>query len=500
MNDDLLLFLQAWTGGAEVSAAERARLLARLKDDEAFRTACHEEIRLMGMLHAAQNSAPSRPDPQAALAAFGPTPSAQPTDRNPQISFRRLAAIAASIILLIGSGFWWHDSQQVIATVVNDTGAQNLSNGTSIRKGLHRFEAGVVELMTSRGARLTIEAPAEFRFEDAQRLHLTKGRLSAEVPPVAKGFTVITPSGQAVDLGTRFGVDVPATGPAEVHVFEGEVVAKAAGDGHTLSLRDGKAVTMVKGLSVERELRSSAFIHASEMNGLSAGLSAGQRARSEAATASLWRDPSLIALLDFRSGEPQPGVYRTVQGRWPGSRAAEFVDVGDHLRLDVGGDRAWPQLTLAAWVRLDRLGAPYQSLLHTDGWNKGNPGQVHWMITQLTTMRLALYANTLQPGSDELNGYPDSRTSVRPEQGRWLHLATVYDADRKTVRFYLNGQFDKESRQEVAHPARLGKAQVGNWDRQDRKLSGRVDELLLLGRAMPDAEIRALYEAGNPYR
>ncbi|MFZ9992985.1 MAG: hypothetical protein ACO3J6_11370, partial [Opitutales bacterium] len=157
MNDDLLLFLQAWTGGAEVSVAERARLLARLKDDEAFRTACHEEIRLMGMLHAAQNSATPRPDLQAALAAFGPTPSAQPTDRNPQISFRRLTAIAASLILLIGGGFWWHDSQQVIATVVNDTGAQNLSNGTSIRKGLHRFAAGIVELMTSRGARLTIE-------------------------------------------------------------------------------------------------------------------------------------------------------------------------------------------------------------------------------------------------------------------------------------------------------------------------------------------------------
>lgn len=500
MNDDLLLFLQAWTGGAEVSPAERARLLARVRDDEAFRTACNEEIRLLGMLHAAQNPAPAWPDLQAAIAAVGPSASAQPAGRNQPITFRQLAATAASLVLLIGGVLWWHDSQQVIATVVNDAGAENLSNGTSIRKGLHRFEAGVVELMTSQGARLTIEAPAEFRFESAQRLRMTQGRLSAEVPPSAKGFTVITPSGQAVDLGTRFGVDVPAIGPAEIHVFQGEVVAKAAGDGRTLSLRDGKAVTMAKGLSVERELRSSAFIHASEMDGLSAGLSAGQRARSEAATAALWRDPSLIALLDFSSGEPQPGVYRTVQGRWPGSRAAEFVNVGDHLKLDVGGDREWPQLTLAAWVRLDRLGAPYQSLLHTDGWSKGNPGQVHWMVTQLMTMRLALYANTLPPGAEEVNGYPDSRTSVLPEQGRWAHFATVYDAEKKTVRFYLNGRFDKESRQAVAHPARLGKAQVGNWDRQDRKLSGRVDELLLLGRAMTDEEIRVLFAAGNPYR
>ena len=52
----------------------------------------------------------------------------------------------------------------------------------------------------------------------------------------------------------------------------------------------------------------------------------------------------------------------------------------------------------------------------------------------------------------------------------------------------------------MAHPAKLGAAQIGNWDRVDRKLSGRIDELLLLGRALSDIEISALYEAGTPYR
>ena len=42
--------------------------------------------------------------------------------------------------------------------------------------------------------------------------------------------------------------------------------------------------------------------------------------------------------------------------------------------------------------------------------------------------------------------------------------------------------------------------QIGNWNRIDRKLSGRIDELLILGRAMSDAEVSALFEAGNPYR
>jgi hypothetical protein len=34
----------------------------------------------------------------------------------------------------------------------------------------------------------------------------------------------------------------------------------------------------------------------------------------------------------------------------------------------------------------------------------------------------------------------------------------------------------------------------------DRKLSGRLDELVLMGRAMEEREVAALFEAGNPYR
>ncbi len=411
----------------------------------------------------------------------------------------RLAA-AACLALMAAGGWWWHASQRVFATVVNDAGVVELSSGATLGSETHSLKAGSVELVSARGARIVIEAPAEFRFESVQRLRLMKGRLSAEVPPAAKGFTVVTPSGDAVDLGTRFGVDVPLNGAAEIHVFQGEVIAKASGNTNKQSLRGGDAVSMDGGASTARELRSSAFIQPDEMRGLSAGLAAGQRARSEAALAALRNDPALIALLEFESGESQPGVFRMVQGRWPGSRAPEFVNVGDHLKLDVGGDRAWPQLTLAAWVRLDRLGAPYQSLLHTDGWNQDSPGQVHWMVTRHTTMRLALRGNTLAPDADEHEMFPDSRTSVLPEQGRWMHLTTVYDSAAKTVRFYLNGRFDKETHQAIAYPARLGPAQIGNWDRQDRKLSGRVDELLLLGRTMSDAEVRALFEAGNPYR
>ncbi len=487
MNADLTSLTAAYLDGT-IKPPQMQQLNALLLADAAAR---REFAELLNVDSALAALAADWSPPQVAAKPAMPT-------RWLTASPRWLAA-AACISLLLGAWFW-QDTHRAYATVGKAAGVVELADGTKLRGETYDIAAGSISLTTARGARIVIEAPAEFRFESAQRLHMKRGRLAADVPPSAKGFTVITPTGDAVDLGTRFGVDVPSSGSAEVHVFQGEVITKASGAQANQSLRGGDAVSFDQGASTTRELRSSAFIQPDELPGLTAGLAAGQRARSAAALAALKQDPALIALLDFESTEELPGVYRTVQGRWPGSHAPEFVNVGDHLKLDVGGDHDWPQLTLAAWVRIDRLGAPYQSLLHTDGWSKNNLGQVHWIINRDTTMRLALIGNTLAPGSTERQGHPDSRTPVLPEQGRWVHLATVYDSTRGTVRFYLNGEFDKETRLQTAHPARLGPAQIGNWNQQDRKLSGRVDELLLLGRAMSDAELHALHAAGNPYR
>lgn len=415
-----------------------------------------------------------------------------------RVRFRTRTVLALAACLTLGFATWWSlSSTPVSATVVHGIGIVELQPGMKVRQESYHIQTGTVEFITARGAHVVIEAPATFHFESSQKLHLLLGRIAADVPPTAKGFTVITPNGKAVDLGTKFGVDVPAHGTSEIHVFEGEVIAQSAANGKRQSLRDGEAFALQAGIN--REIRSAAFIRPGETASLSAGLAAGQRARAETSLAKLRQDPSLITLLDFEANAPPSGRYQMVQGRWPGSKAPEFVHVGDHMKLNVGAGRSWPQLTLSAWVRLDRLGATYQSLYHTDGWDDDKSGQVHWIINPDTTMRLALKHNTLAPGSDEKQGFPDSRSPVLPEQGRWVHLSVVYNAPAKTVRFYLNGRFDKETKQSIAHPALLGPAQIGNWNAKDRTLSGRVDELILLGRTMTDSEIYALYEAGNPY-
>ncbi|MBB5035890.1 LamG-like jellyroll fold domain-containing protein [Prosthecobacter dejongeii] len=428
-----------------------------------------------------------------------PVPANSAKSLRTPISHLGLAAAAA--LALIITGTWWlHSSRAVHATVARGIGSRVFSEGMQIQSADYKMQAGTVEFITARGAKVVIEAPASFRFENDQRLRLERGRVAADVPPSAKGFTVVTPTGQAVDLGTQFGVDVPQHGQAEIHVFKGEVIAQSTKGGKRQSLKDGQAYSLESGAGAAREIRSAAFIQPDEMPALQAALTSGQRARSDAAMAALRRDPALITLLDFENSKLPPGTFRMTQGRWPGSHAPEFVNVGDHMKLNAGADRSWPRLTLAAWVRLDRLEALYQSLYHTDGWDDDKRGQVHWIIKKDATMRLALKRNTLLPGSSEKEGFPDSATPVLPEKGRWVHLAVTYDADAKRIRFYLNGQLDKECLQATAHPALLGPAQIGNWNSQDRKLSGRVDELILLGRTMTDDEIRALFDAGNPYR
>lgn len=414
------------------------------------------------------------------------------------------STLAACALIFFAISWWWQGAShpgeaEGFATVERGIGVANLTDGMKLRDGTHTLTAGTVELLTGLGAKIIVEAPAEFRFESAQRLHMIRGRLAAEVPPAAKGFTVVTPSGDAIDLGTRFGVDVPEEGAAEIHVFEGEVIARTNGTSEELSLRAGDALTMKQGASSARDLRSSAFIQPDEMGELKAGQEIGQRARSEKVLTKLKNDPAKIAILDFESGHHYAGIFRPVQGRWPGSRAPEFIHPGDHLKLEVGGERTWPELTLAAWVRIDELGAMYQSLLHADGWEGDNFGSVHWMVNDATTMRFAMWGNTLAPGSKETQLYPDSRTPVLADQGRWIHLAVVYDTKKGSVKFYHNGQFDKEAHQTSAHPARLGKIQIGNWNQAERKLSGRVDEFIILGRLMNDVEINELYQAGNPY-
>lgn len=508
MNPDLQSFLHAWTGGADVSDAERQRVLHRFENDPAFRAECLAEIRLLGALKAVQSPSPRWLDLHDALGLSSApavaddlasrvlcevqTEAKKPTGTR-WLSWRPLAAAAA--VAILAAGWFWMSGNVAQVTVST---AVEITSGERLGRGSHEIGSGTVELLTDRGARLVIEAPAQFSFSSSQRLRLDRGRLSADVPPAAHGFTVVTATGEVVDLGTRFGVDADARGGSEVHVFEGEVIAQA---GQRLSLKTGDAAALRTASVMRRDLRDAAFIQPAENASLAEGVRQGRQQQAAEWKDRFAKDAALLTWEDFES-EREQGSFRRVQGRWPGSVALEFVEHGDFAPMNLTAEAR--QFTMLAWVRLDRLPNAMQSIYHGQGYDQ-QLGTVHWLVRQGTGTMLLPVSGTQRLAfdpdkeADKLKTYPGSQHSLSSSVGRWTLMAVTYDSESGTVRFYQDGRLDNEERVNPGVTARFGEARLGNWNRQERVLSGRLDDFVVLSRVLPADEILAFFEATKPY-
>jgi hypothetical protein len=135
-----------------------------------------------------------------------------------------------------------------------------LSFGDRVHRGQSiKIESGVLELLLSTGAKVTIEGPAQFETHSALETFLTQGRLAAAAPRMARGYTVITPTAELVDIGTQFGVVVDDTGESELHVFDGDVVARSRGANKQGSLIHAKQDEAMRFVSSSTEPERIAF-------------------------------------------------------------------------------------------------------------------------------------------------------------------------------------------------------------------------------------------------
>lgn len=95
--------------------------------------------------------------------------------------------------------------------------------GMAMPAGAYTLLEGSVQLELAEGAAMIVTAPASFDLESANRARLHFGRVSAQVPARARGFSIDVPSIRIMDLGTSFGVQVDENRVTEVHLFEGVV-------------------------------------------------------------------------------------------------------------------------------------------------------------------------------------------------------------------------------------------------------------------------------------
>ncbi len=100
----------------------------------------------------------------------------------------------------------------------NLTAADLLTSGQEIK-----LEAGRAEINFDVGAQMVMEGPAHVRILGPLQVQADLGKITTRVDKNAHGFSIVTPQGKVVDLGTNFGVGIDKSGREEIAVFEGEV-------------------------------------------------------------------------------------------------------------------------------------------------------------------------------------------------------------------------------------------------------------------------------------
>ncbi len=431
---------------------------------------------------------------------------------------------AAAIVLLLNLVALWglrtSDREEpilgdggvaVLSRLVNpewDALATAYVQGDSLPQGDFHLRSGLAQIEFFSGATMIVEGPAKLDLESAWRVNCESGKLRTFVPEPAQGFTIVTPDFHAVDLGTEFALSVGSDGSREVLVVVGLVRLDDAEGRELQEIGAGTGIRSRDGGVLEAVAEDgAAFIDREQLLRLAQD-DWQQRYASWQKSRDAWQaNPATVLLFDF---EAQPAWDRQLenrhlpgsngaiigaqwtQGRWPGKGALEFQRITDRVRVQVPGE--FESLTLAAWVRIEGLDRWLSSLLLTDGFDEG---EVHWQISN--DGELILGIGEAMP----FNHFSPPKINPR-DLGRWLHLAVTVDRESKTVTHFLDGKAISQSNVGKLPPLRIGAAEIGNWQAEERQehvirsLNGRIDEFVILDRALSESEVRTMHHAGMP--
>lgn len=403
------------------------------------------------------------------------------------------------------------EEELVVATVASMVDAKwrhPLDHSAKLSAGTLELLEGVAQLVFAKGAVVTLEGPVKLELVAPGSCRLLAGAVTANVPPDAIGFTVLTSEMKIVDLGTAFGVRVEPDDALEVHVFDGEVdlFEDSQESARPTHLLGGQGIRLVNGAPVSIAAKPSRFVTKED-------LSKQLKDRRKQAYAE-WRsyserwnaDSSVVVRYDFQEvtsgailntvnptlhpAKPRNASPRLVNGRWPGKKAMLFdgrtdvLQVDDHPELRLDED-----LTLAVWMKSN--GQPYSGWTRIVG--KGVGTQRNFGLWAPANQRLVWQ---LCPVGDF--EWWDTELATRPlEQGKWHLLVGVLADDMAKI--YVNGRLELARAMErpiatSADPMTIGF--YGNVPAHEGYFCGEIDELMLLNRAISSKEVQTMYSVG----
>ena len=391
--------------------------------------------------------------------------------------------------------------------------------GSVISPGRLKMNAGLAQLEFYSGARLILQGKVDLDVRSADSVTCRSGRLRAFVPEPARGFSVLTPKFEVVDLGTEFGLVVAADSESTVQVFDGEVDVFSAdgkrdpgakrklfgGDG--LSWRDSGEPSQI-------ETEAAEFVTFEDVRSQSLSQLRTRFAEWTRWNETLKEDPRIVARYDFLTenldqltDSGPSGAHGSIvgcqpsEGRWPEKNALQFSRVVDRVRVNVPGE--FENLTLMAWVRIDTQPERRQSLLLTD---RHEIGHIHWQIGSQGELRLGARPKKTKVGI--ARGYASSPPVFTSKRlGVWSFVCSIYDGSNGEVRHFVDGVMVSQNAIVREQTVQIGRGDIGNWSvpRKPRRKAnpvrnfvGRMDELTVWNEALTASDIAEIYSQSKP--
>ena len=405
---------------------------------------------------------------------------------------------------------------------------QSIQIGTALEAGQLALASGVVELTFSSGARIVAEAPVNLELLSADRVRVHSGKVVANVPEQALGFTIFSGAAAIVDLGTEFGVETDAEGSSSIHVLDGEVALVAtprngkdtkpsqrllAGSARKVSA-DGDQVDQIAydKTTFIREIPASPY----ELAIL----------RSRPLTYWRFNEPSGSVELNSmtslnKTSEIDPSIQFGKDGRLlqAGNFAAYFT--GDHegINLENPGQFTFTKdFTLEAWVKPSFQVNTPQRIISTFAAEPGKNGQLEHVGFAFGIADRGFHVetdSTIPPIRllFTFYGVCDCIGIVYLPPNRWVHIAASIGSDSKPT-LYVNGaeietrfvgsESNRKDWQWV--PSFVGRASsvpcylarnptVPNPPYPSEAWQGGIDELAIFDRSLTPEEIRTHYQA-----
>lgn len=367
---------------------------------------------------------------------------------------------------------------------------------------------GLMELEFASGALVTLEGPVTFGVESGTRGVVFEGKLTADVPESARGFTVATPAGEAIDLGTNFGIEVAGDGTTETHVFQGEVIMRPHKSAE-VRLTDDMALELNAGGDVARRMSAlpqgfvrssfSAAPHALQPavdRDLALWLAAdGPVQVDEDGNAVAWGD---VASSSNRTSEHAWQVSPNRRPRWVAnslngkpvlrfagrhSLVTEPMSIGENITIAVVARTAQ-----GAHRRTTRVGHLGQQLINLNG-----PPHLAMTITPegrlLGRAYLGLLQRTNTPSRHVRSGELSTADGV---DGRALLFVYVYDSDLQVSKLYCNANEQASAAAKSLGPTHTPRHIGSHSLHGGTGYMGDIAELMIFDAALTEVEVTLL--------